>query len=264
MRFEFVDTAQGSHIEVMLGDQNGPLVVMHPEAFGGIRADREFGERLASLGLTFAGMNPRGSGGSMGRMTGITLHDMAADAIAVIERYGEGPVVFIGHAGGNRVGRMVATMRPDLVRSLILLAAGGRVGPSAEVGAAVRRWLDDALPWQERLLAVEQAFLAPGNHFPNWFPWPDYSFTASVAWRAAGQATNTDEWWPGGSARILVVQGAQDASAPPENGHMLADEFPDRVEVVDIQGAGHFPQLEQPDAVLSAIAAFLRREGVIS
>jgi pimeloyl-ACP methyl ester carboxylesterase len=261
MRFEFVDTVY-SHIEVVRGEPNGPLVLMHPEAFGGIRADIEFGERLTALGLTFAGMNPRGSGGSMGPMTGITLRDMAADVIAVIEHLG-GPVVFIGHAGGNRVGRMVATMRPDLVRVFILLAAGGRIPPSPDTGTAARRWRDDTLPWTERLTAAESVFLAPGNHFPAHFPWPDYSFTAADAWRAAGQATDTDEWWPGGTARILVVQGAQDASAPPENGHMLQKEFPDRVEVVDIEGAGHFPQLEQTEAVLEAIAGFLRREGII-
>ena len=263
MRFEFVDTPARSHIEVMLGDHDGPLVLMHPEAFGGVRADIEFGERLQGLGLRFAGMNPRGSGGSMGQMTSITLHEMAGDAIAVIERLG-GPVIFIGHAGGNRVGRMVATMRPDLVRVLILLAAGGRVPQSDEVNAHRARWGNDSLPWPERLAAAEAVFLAPGNHFPAHFPWPDYSFAAADAWRAAGQATNTDEWWPGGRARIFVVQGAQDAAAPPENGHLLAKEFPDRVEVVDVEGAGHFPQLEQPDAVLDAIAGFLRRQRLIT
>jgi pimeloyl-ACP methyl ester carboxylesterase len=262
MRFEFVDTAT-SHIEVMAGEANGPLLLMHPEAFGGIRSDIEFAERLTALGLSFVGMNPRGSGGSMGPMTGITLHDMAGDAIAVIERFG-GPVIFIGHAGGNRVGRMVATLRPDLVRRLILIAAGGRVPPSPEVNAATARWRDGSLPWSERLAAAEKCFLAPGNHFPGHFPWPDYSFSAATAWGEAGRATNTDEWWQGGTGRIFVVQGAQDPAAPPENGHLLRDEFPDRVELIDIEGAGHFPQLERPDAVLEAIAGYLRREGLIS
>jgi pimeloyl-ACP methyl ester carboxylesterase len=262
MRFEFVDTAT-SHIEVMVGKPNGPLLLMHPEAFGGIRSDAAFGEALTALGLSFLGMNPRGSGGSMGAMKGITLHDMAADAIAVIERFGE-PVIFVGHAGGNRVGRMVATLRPDLVRALILIAAGGRVPPSPQVNAAAARWRDDSLPWAERLAAAEACFLAPGNHFPAHFPWPDYSFAAATAWREAGQATNTDEWWPGGSGRIFVVQGAQDSAAPPENGHLLQGEFPDRIELVDIEGAGHFPQIEQPVAVLEAIAGYLRREGFIS
>jgi pimeloyl-ACP methyl ester carboxylesterase len=262
VRFEFVDTPQGAHIEVMVGERNGPPVVMHPEAFGGIRADDAFGERLTALGLSFVGMNPRGSGGSMGPKAGVTLRDMAADAIAVIERFG-GPAVFVGHAGGNRVGRMVATMRPDLIRLLILLAAGGRVPMSDETAKLARRWRDDSLPWAERLLAWESVFLAPGNRCPPHFPWPDYSFEAADVWQTAGRATTIDEWWAGGSARTLVVQGAQDASAPPENGHLLAEEYPERVEVVDVEGAGHFPQLEQPDAVLGAIETFLRREGVV-
>jgi pimeloyl-ACP methyl ester carboxylesterase len=262
MRFEFVDT-DVSRIEVMLHGEDGPLVFMHPEAFGGIRADAPFAEALAGLGLRFVGMNPRGSGGSMGPMSGITLHDMAADAIAVIERYADGPVAFIGHAGGNRVGRMVATLRPDLVRVLVLLCAGGRVPFGPEVAAAVARWRDDSQPWRERLAAAESTFLAPGNHFPDYFPWPDYSFSAATAWGEAGRATDTNEWWAGGTGRIYVVQGAQDASAPPENGHLLRDEFPDRVELVDIEGAGHFPQIEQPEATLEAVAGFLRKEGLV-
>ena len=262
MRFEFVETAT-SRIEVMLHGRSGPLVFMHPEAFGGIRGDTPFAEALVALGARFVGMNPRGSGGSMGPMTEITLHDMAADAIAVIERYGDGPVVIIGHAGGNRVGRMVATLRPELVRVLILVCAGGRVPPSPEVSAATARWRDDSLPWAERLAGAEVAFLAPGNHFPDYFPWPDYSFAAATAWGAAGRATNTDEWWAGGTGRIFVVQGAQDPAAPPQNGHLLRDEFPDRVELVDIEGAGHFPQIEQPQATLAAVAGFLRREGLL-
>lgn len=262
MHFEFVDT-EYAHIEVMLGEPNGPIAVMHPEAFGGIRANDAFAERITALGLTFAGMNPRGSGGSMGPGKGITLHDMAADAIAVIEHFG-GPVIFIGHAGGNRVGRMVATLRPDLVRVLILLASGGRVPMSPEVAATTARWRDDSLPWRERLAAAEWVFLAPGNRFPSHFPWPDYSFEAANIWQGAGRATNVDEWWGGGGARIFVIQGAQDGAAPPENGHLLAEQFPDRVEVVDIDGAGHFPQLEQPEAVIEAIAGFLRREAIIA
>jgi pimeloyl-ACP methyl ester carboxylesterase len=262
MRFEFIDT-DAAHIEVMLHGERGPLVVMHPEAFGGIRGDAEFAEALVHLGLRFAGMNPRGSGGSMGPTSGITLRDMAADAIAVIQRYADGPVVFIGHAGGNRVGRMVATLRPDLVRVLVLLAAGGKAPPAPEVAAATARWRDSALPWRQRLAAAEACFLAPGNHFPAHFPWPDYSFTAADAWQAAGRATDIDEWWAGGTAPIFVVQGAQDPAAPPANGHLLRDQFPDRVELVDIEGAGHFPQLEQPQATLEAVAGYLRREGLV-
>ncbi len=261
MRFAFVDTPT-SHIEVMLGEQNGPLTFFHPEAFGGVRANLDFAQRLTQLGLTFVGMNPRGSGGSMGPTKDISLHDMAADAIAVIERFG-GPAIFIGHAGGNRVARMVATLRPDLIRVLILIAAGGRVPPSAETTQAAARWRDQQLPWRERLASAEACFLAPGNSFPDTFPWPDYSFEAATAWRAAGDATNTDEWWAGGSSRILVVQGAQDPAAPPANGHILGEEYPERVQVIDIEQAGHFPQLEQPDAVIEAIAGFLRREGLI-
>ena len=56
---------------------------------------------------------------------------------------------------------------------------------------------------------------------------------------------------------MLVVQGLDDNAAPPGNGYALRDAVGDRVQVVDIPGAGHFMILEQPDAVHEAVLRFL-------
>ena len=73
------------------------------------------------------------------------LSDLAADVAGVIESLGlETPLDVLGHAFGNRVVRMLATNRPDLVRSVTLVAAGGGgATPVAEASAVFHRFLDD-------------------------------------------------------------------------------------------------------------------------
>ena len=66
-----------------------------------------------------------------------------------------------------------------------------------------------------------------------------------------------DEWWTGGNAPLLVIQGLDDIVAPPGNGHALRDQLGERVQVVDIPRAGHFVIVEQPDPVAAAVTDFI-------
>ena len=54
-----------------------------------------------------------------------------------------------------------------------------------------------------------------------------------------------------------VIQGLDDAPAPPGNGYALREQFSERVRVVDLPHAGHFMVLEQPEAVATAVLEFL-------
>lgn len=54
----------------------------------------------------------------------------------------------------------------------------------------------------------------------------------------------------------LVVAGAEDRLTPPRYGQFLAETIPG-ARLVEVAGAGHFPQLEQPDRVNAAIREFL-------
>jgi pimeloyl-ACP methyl ester carboxylesterase len=78
-----------------------------------------------------------------------------------------------------------------------------------------------------------------------------------IAHLATSQPTPLDEWWTGGTAPLLVIQGLDDEAAPPGNGYALRDQLGKRVKVVDIPRAGHFLVLEQPEAVLAAVTSFI-------
>jgi pimeloyl-ACP methyl ester carboxylesterase len=84
-------------------------------------------------------------------------------------------------------------------------------------------------------------------------------FRAARAKRAADARTPLNEWWAGGSAAILVLQGAEDVIAVPENAKRLAAAFPDRGTLVEIPKAGHALLPEQPELIATAILAYLGR-----
>jgi pimeloyl-ACP methyl ester carboxylesterase len=228
-------------------------IVMLPGAGMGAAALGEIPQRMASAGYRVIAVNPRGAAGSTGPVDGVTLHDLAADVAGVIEQMGGGPVHLLGHAGGNRIGRCVAADRPDLVRTVILLAAGGLVPPDAETARVMDRvFAGEPVPAEEH----QAILLAPSSDprvLDSWVIWPD----AQRAFQSAASTTPLDEWWDGGGARMLVVQGLDDKVAPPENGRALAAEPSGRVRLVEIPDAGHALPVERPAAVVDAILAWL-------
>jgi pimeloyl-ACP methyl ester carboxylesterase len=70
-------------------------------------------------------------------MDGLTLHDYAADVAGVIRELDLAPALVLGHAYGNRIARTVAADSPDLVRGVIVVAAGGRIEPKPEAQKAL-------------------------------------------------------------------------------------------------------------------------------
>lgn len=234
---------------------NGPPIVLHP-SLG--RWSRDFD--LLTTALVAAGFNtitidPRGVGESSGPLDAVTLRSCADDVVAVIGALELTSVHLVGHAFGNRVMRQVASDRHDLVRSIVLLGAGGKVHGDEEARAAVGRCFELDLPEEERLEAVGTAFFAPGNDprvwIDGWFP------AAKAAQQNALVGADLAQWWLGGIAPMLIVQGAQDRAAPPENGRLLKSERRAPTEHVEIVGAGHALLPEQPDAIAAQVVRFL-------
>jgi len=253
-----ISTPSGGRVEFQV-DGAGPAILMIPSLGRGASDFDDLSRRLVAAGFTAIRPEPRGIGKSAGPMNDITLHDLAGDAAAVIEAIGGKPVIVIGHAFGQRVGRTLAADRPELVRAMIMIAAGGKapMKPGAQQALLGCFRLDQ--PEEKRMADVKLAFFAPG-HDPGvwrdgWYP------DVAKAQIAATQATPVARWWNAGSSTpLLVIQGLQDAVAPPENGHMIKAEMGDRVELIDIDGAGHALLPEQPEKIAAAIVAFARKQ----
>jgi pimeloyl-ACP methyl ester carboxylesterase len=207
---------------------SGPAVLLVPgEGGAGTEQYAELGRALAAASLRAVAINPRGVSTSRGPLAGLTLHDFARDVLAVAEHCGT-PVHVVGRGFGNRVARCFASDFPQAVRSVTLVAAGGRVPPRRGLRPSARRRRSKR--------------------------WRD----AGVAQHRASTGTPAGEWWSGGSAPTLVIQGTHDEVAPPENGRLLARDHGGRVRLLEVEGAGHEVLAERPDTVVPAIVAFVQ------
>jgi pimeloyl-ACP methyl ester carboxylesterase len=144
-----------------------------------------------------------------------------------------------------------------LVRTVILVAAGGLVPPDDEAAAALRRLSMGDVPEEERRNLRRLALLAPASDprlVDLFVTWP----ATQRAFQSALQATPPADWWHGGEAPMLVVQGLDDRMAPPANGRALAAEFPNRVHLIELPHAGHGLVVEYPEVIAVAICTWLQ------
>jgi pimeloyl-ACP methyl ester carboxylesterase len=245
-------------IEVLAqGDGQGRVVVLLPSLGRGASDFDPIAERLASAGYRVLRPQPRGIGQSRGPLTGIDLHDYASDVAAVIAHEGNGAAFVVGHAFGNRVARMLATDRPDLVRAVALVAANiGKAPSPPQVRQAIRNSADPLLSDAMRIEALQFAFFAPGNDPRAWLAgWHPEVLQAQ---RIAGDRTSREEDFAAGRAPILYLQPDHDPLAHVEDAKAYKERFAERVSVVVIERASHAVIAEQPDAVSSALISYAR------
>jgi pimeloyl-ACP methyl ester carboxylesterase len=224
---------------------------------------RDFGDlavRLAGAGYEAIAVNPR-SGDVRAGTSQPTLHDLASDVADVISELHLEPAHVVGHAFGNRIARCLAADRPELIRSLVLLAAGGKYPPEPAALETARRFLEGELTAarrldeEARLAAVQSVWFTEHTDGRAWLNgWDPLQI---MAFTAASDATVLDDWWGGGSAPMLIIQGLEDRIAPPPNGRDLRDSCPDRVSLIELRGTAHALLPEEPELIASAIVQFL-------
>ncbi|MBX9739895.1 MAG: alpha/beta hydrolase [Beijerinckiaceae bacterium] len=236
----------------------GPTMVLLPSLGRGAEDFEPMAERLAEKGFRTLRPQPRGIGRSSAAPVYADLQDCAADIAAVIEADGKGPAIMVGHAFGNRVSRMLATARPDLVSGVVLVAANVGHAPSPpKVREAIRNSANPALPDDVRLDALRFAFFAPGNDaepwLRNWHP------EVLAAQRVAGDQTARSIDYAAGRAPVLYMQPSHDPLAHAEDAVEYKAALGDRLTVVKIPSSSHAAIAEQPMFIADEIAAWARR-----
>jgi pimeloyl-ACP methyl ester carboxylesterase len=255
-----VISVNSSNIEVCINGSGEP-VAMIPGLGVDISMFDGLSHDLNAEGYKTLRINPRGVGRSSGKLADLTLHDFAADIAGVIQHYGSSPLTVLGAAFGNRITRCLAQDFPGLVKKLILLSAGGITGPDPEVTPIFQTMLTPQfqdLSEKERLDMMQQAFYSPATgkesvRIPNKIWYEAISFHMKAA-----KATGIDEWWAGGTAPMLIIQGLDDRIAPPANGRDLSKRFGARVSLIELENAGHALLDECPITIKDEIVAYLR------
>ncbi|CAM5320461.1 alpha/beta fold hydrolase [Streptomyces narbonensis] len=217
-------------------------------------------------------LDQRGHGHSQKPSAGpFTREAYVADAAAVIEQLGLGPVTLVGHSMGALTAWQLAAERPDLVRALVICdmrasalgAASQRAWqdwfrgwpapfPSLD---AVRRWFGDDDPWVERPNPARGAFFAEvmAEHPDGWRPVfdPAQMLTSRETW------VHDAHWDSLAQVRCptLVVRGL--------DGELGRAEAQEMVRVLphgayaEIPDAGHLLHYEHPEAWGEAVEPFL-------
>ncbi|HVY60614.1 MAG TPA: alpha/beta hydrolase [Planctomycetota bacterium] len=216
-----------------------PVLLIH--AAGG--AARNFGSVLRRLEGARAIDLP-----GHGRAGGEAPRTIAASAEIALAGAPEGPFIAAGHSMGGAVALTLATLAPDRVRGVVLIATGARLQMSRAVAEKARNDF-------EGFLAALQATGSP--------------IMTIEALRQAGQETVARDLeacvpWDGLAlaprvkAPALLLAGERDRTTPPALVRELAAALPAGARVVVLPGAGHVLPVEKPDDVAREIEAFRR------
>ncbi len=206
----------------------------------------------------------RGHGRSDVTPAPYTMGVLVRDTERLLDHLGIGPCVFVGLSLGGMVAQGLAVKRPDLIRALVLSNTAARIA-TAEI-------------WEGRARAARAGGLEAlaDASLARWFS-PKFRASPAIArWREMFVAAPL-EGWLGGAAAIagtdfytttanlrlptLGIAGDRDGSTPPD----LVRETVELVPGADfalLRGAGHLPQIEQPEAYAAALTGFLQGKGI--
>jgi 3-oxoadipate enol-lactonase len=218
--------------------------------------------RVVRLDLRGHGLSDQGGGA-------FSMEDMAQDVIGLLDHLGIGRTHFVGSSLGAMVGFALAFDHGERLSSLTFMASQGAL-PEARIpiardniaamrasGATVDTTMaDEADALMNRLLHDPDDSTHPArNALLRQILGTTTLFGQARAYEAI-LAMNYDNRIGEIHTPTLVLAGAQDSSTTPERMQMYKDGIAGaRMEL--LQNAGHFPNLEQPDAFNDVLRRFL-------
>ena len=177
------------------------------------------------------------------------MHDEARKYVSpVLDALGVRCCLLLGHSDGASIATIHAGSLADArVAALVLLAPHFVVEPVSLAGIRTARQRWETTDLRAKLARyhhdVDGAFLGWNDAWSN-EAFHDWSITAELA-RV--------------QVPILVVQGTADPYGSVAQLRLAEGLAPGRVESLVLQGVGHAPQAEAPEAVLAAISDFTAR-----
>ena len=240
---------------------NGPLLLLLPGA-GDVRSEHRFLVSALHAEYRVITADLRGHGESSIAAT-YGMSETAADMIQLIRHLDAGPAVVIGNSFAPAAALWAAAGHSDLIAGIVLISPHLHAGGTALQNLATRLLLRG--PWAGSLWA---------KLYAGWYksdPPKDLDTEVAKLKQMMGEAgrrravretllanrNGLDDRIARLAIPTLTVFGSKDDHFPdPESeAKRVVDAVGGRYVMVD--GAGHYPHVEQPDAVAGAIRAFL-------
>lgn len=252
----FHATVQGRSLEVHrtpgVNPQAPELVFLH-EGLGSVSHWKDFPARVATTtGCPVTVYSRYGSGNSdlLTEASTVTyMHDEALHTLPdlLVQLHIEKPIL-VGHSDGASIALIHAGAN-DAVRALVLLAPHVFVEDLsvASIGEAKTRFETTNLP--EKLARHHRD---PARTFWGW---------NNIWLHSDFRQWNIEEYLPRITCPILAIQGVDDQYGTMAQGQAIARRSGGPVEILALAECRHSPQRDQPDAVLAAIAKFVKRIG---
>jgi pimeloyl-ACP methyl ester carboxylesterase len=272
-------TLDGGTLAYELSGTTGPLLVLAHGMGDSRQAYRFLTPALVDAGYRVAELDLRGHGESSVGWAGHSRTDIAGDLISLVQHLG-GPAVVVGHSIAGGAATIAAAKAPEMVTALVELAPFTRK-QSTSLGdlrhASYRRGLIHLLgmallgstrQWS-KYLDVAHPGIKPADHAARL-----QQITTMLAepgrmkaLQAMGRTSPIDAGEQLSHVRcpVLVVQGSDDCdwASPRAEGEAIVADLPAGLgRLTMIEGAGHYPHVQYPAKVATAILTFLKSAGV--
>lgn len=239
-------------------DGSGPLVLFLHGIGGNRRNWFAQIDTLAANGFKAAAWDARGYADSddYGGPLDFREH-FVADVLRVADHFGAGKLHLVGLSMGGRIARNVALHSPQRLYSLTLVSASP--GFNALSAEGVRRFVaerqnrtPDSI---RRLLGSEPRAGAYEELLESIGMIREASYRKTLE---ASVAQDRDAPIENIRVPACIIAGEEDSVYPPEIARAMAQRIPG-AELVMMPGAGHLPNLEQPERFNEILLAFLGR-----
>jgi non-heme chloroperoxidase len=247
-----VELSTGVRLHVRERGQGAPCyLLIHGWTVSGAIWDPILERWPATAGRVLA-PDQRGTGFSSKPRDGYTLDAYAGDMVALIDQLGLSDVVLVGHSMGGTIAQRVALERPAALRSLVLVSPVPASGvPLDEPTIAFFRSLGGTREGAEQVLSMVMARRPDEASFERMVR--DVATVCSEAflggfdsWRTASFA----ERLPALKVPTLVLGGTDEQPLTPD---FIKSAVVDKIAGAKfelLQGSGHYPQYEVPEALL--------------
>ena len=213
--------------------------------------------------------DPRDAGDSSSATGQYSLDDLAADALAVLDAAGSTRAHVVGHSLGGAVAQALGLLAPERCASLSLVCTWARGDDYSRSVVSLLSALTDELREDRTLLA---SILYFGNTVEtlrkiDLFTRTDAAMALGPLIPRAGLQrqwaldlqVDTLERTRALRMPVQVVWSPEDRMLPPPHSQLLAEAIPNST-LACIQGCGHLPMIDAPEAFANLIAEFV--EGI--